>query len=130
MAQSLPVKLSVKSMREKLNSNTYTQDDLIKMVVSDLNDRYSKDEVEEIVKSLESNIITCLTDVKDDKIVTIRPFTGLVLSSKVSEERTIHSALSHLDQKDYVKPKGIKVSTKFTTRFRHKMASKYTGENV
>ena len=120
-------KTKCEKYEKKLNSNTYTQEDLVGMIVSDLNDRYNKDEVEEIIKSLESNIISCLTDVKDNKTVTIKPFVGLVITSKIEDEHTKHS---YLDGKDYISPKALRVRATYTSHFRKKMADKYTERNV
>lgn len=116
-------KANCNKYERKLNSNIYTQEDLINMIVSDLNDKYSKEQVEEIVNTMENNIIQCLTDVKDKKTVTVRPFTGLTLASKVDDERIFHS---NLDGKDYHKPKELKVFAKFTLNFKKKMADKFS----
>lgn len=89
-----------------------TQNDLIDEIVDDFDGVYSRETVKDVILDLQENIINHLRSATVDKPVSIRPFMGLVLSSKVIAEQEVT-----LNDMQYIRSERLKAKAKISRYF-------------
>lgn len=89
-----------------------TQNDLIDEIIDDFDDVYNRETVTDIILDLQENIINHLRSATVDKPVSIRPFMGLVLSSKVIAEQEVS-----FKDIQYIRSERLKAKAKMSRYF-------------
>lgn len=89
-----------------------TQNDLIDEIVDDFDGVYSRETVKDVILDLQENIINHLRSATVDKPVSIRPFMGLALSSKVIAEQEVT-----LNDMQYIRSERLKAKAKISRYF-------------
>lgn len=92
------------------------QSDLIDELVDNFSGIYDRRTIQDIIYNLEDTIFNHLRSATDDQPVSIRPFKGLTLSSKMLSEKEI---TVNLTGQSYVRSERLKPSASFSRYFRH-----------
>lgn len=89
-----------------------TQNDLIDELADDFEGVYDKDTIKNIILDLQENILNHLKLATTEQTVSIRPLMGLVITSKMTEEKEIM-----LNGKTYTKSERLNAKAKITRYF-------------
>ena len=97
------------------------QSDLIDELADNFSGIYDRRTIQDIVCTLENTILNHLRSATVDKPVSIRPFKGLTLSSKMLSEKEI---TMNLTGRTYVRSERLKPSASFSRYFRTNILNK------
>ena len=92
------------------------QSDLIDELADNFSGIYDRRTIQDIIYNLEDTIFNHLRSANDKQSISIRPFRGLTLSSKMLSEKEI---TVNLTGQSYVRSERLKPSASFSRYFRH-----------
>ena len=105
----------------KTSVQRINQSDLIDEIADDFSGIYDRRTIQDIICDLEDVIINHLRSATVEKPVSIRPFRGLTLSSKLLTEKEI---TVNLTGQTYVRSRRLKPSASFSRYFRNTILNK------
>ena len=89
-----------------------TQNDLIDELADDFEGVYDKETIKNIVLDLQENILNHLKEATTEQTVSIRPLMGLVITSRMTDEKEVT-----LNGKTYTKIYRLNAKAKITRYF-------------
>lgn len=105
----------------KLRVLRINQSDLIDEIADDFSGIYERRAIQDIIHDLEDVIVNHLRSATVDKPVSVRPFRGLTLSSKLIPEKEV---TMNLTGQTYVRSKCLKPNASFSRYFRNTILNK------